>query len=719
MQGNNFIVTLCLIGLAYTLPSFTPDGENAPQFFSPAGPKLHISPATIPDGKYGSTYDGQHLKVTGGKGDYSFSVSGGSLPPGMSLSTDGALSGTPTAAGTYSFTVTATSQSGHGDGKDKDADSGSQDYALAIARATLTIIADPQTKEHGAPDPPLSYSSSGFVNGDGIEIFTGKLSRAPGEAVGRYAITKGNLSAGRNYTISFTGNTLTISAASEKKDPKISPTSVAGGQYGSAYTTQNLKVTGGDGSYTFSVSKGSLPPGISLSNDGTFSGTPTAVGTYSFTVTATGQSGDSNSASHDYALAIAQAPLTITAANATTTYGGAIPPLTAAYTGFVNGDDASSLGTPPSIVTSATSSSPAGAYPITISGAVDSNYKITYKPGTLTINPAALAVTADPQTKVQDSADPALTYTASGFVNGDNTGIITGSLTRAPGENVGKYAITIGSLSAGHNYTINYTGNYLTITASSQPPPTQPPGQQHITWTQNLLVGCNASTKIPLTASASSGLPVIYSVADSTIATVSGNVLTLLRPGRTVITASQPGDAKHAAAQPVTDTLLYQSSSLIRQHWSDVIIFDNTSGNFVQWQWYKNGEAVQGATDPYYSEPSALQGQYYVIATTASGQQIQTCALTLTGDSAAPAGIQVHPNPVKAGAAINVTSNYTAAALQGAILQVIDLSGKVWKEVTSVQPLMQVTMPPAHGICILRLLLANGQMASTNVLVLD
>lgn len=705
MQARKLIFTLYFIGLVLTLPSFTPGGENTPQNFLPAAAALHISPATIPDGKYGSAYKDQHLKVMGGKGAYSFSVSGGSLPPGISLSTDGTLSGTPTAAAKYSFTLTAAGRS-----------SVSQDYTLAIAQAALAVTANAQTKQFGSPDPALTYASSGFVNGDDTGVFTGRLSRTPGEAVGKYPITKGTLNAGRNYTISFTGNTLTILAASQKL--KISPASVPAGQYGSAYK-QDLKVMGGNGSYTFSVSKGSLPTGISLSGDGTLSGTPAATGTYSFTATAAGQAGDSDSVSQDYTLSVTQAALTITANNATITYGSAIPALTASYTGFVNGDNATSLSTPPAIATAAISSSPAGGYPITVSGAVDSNYKITYKPGTLTINPATLTVIANPQTKTYGAADPPLTYTASGFVNGDNTGIFTGSLSRAPGENVGKYAITKGTLSAGHNYTISYTGNYLTISASTQPPPTQPPADQHITWTQSLLVGCNASTKMQLTATASSGLPVTYSVADTSIAAVSGNILTLLRPGSTVITATQPGDAHHNAAQPVTDTLLYQSSSLIRQHWSDVIIFDNTSGNFVQWQWYKNGQAVPGATNPYYSEDTTLKGQYYVIATNASGQQIRTCVLTLTGDTVVPVGIRVAPNPVSAGAIVNVTSNYAASALQGAVLQVIDLSGKLWQEITSVQPSMQVTMPAAHGICILRLLLANGQMASTNVLILD
>jgi len=262
-------------------------------------------------------------------------------------------------------------------------------------------------------------------------------------------------------------------------------------------------------------------------------------------------------------------------------------------------------------------------------------------------------------------------------------------------------------LSAGANYTIGYTGNNLTITTA----------YQQITWTQSLLVGCNSTTKLQLTATASSGLPVTYSVADPSIATVSGNILTLLHLGTTVITALQAGDVNHAAAQPVTDTVFYQSTSLIRQHWNDVIIFDNSSGGFVQWQWFKNGQAIPGATGPYYSETPSLNGQYYVIATNAASQQIQSCTLTITGDTAVSAGIRIYPNPVNAGAAVTVTSSYTASILQGAILQVIDINGKVRQQITSVQPSMQVTMPSDPGIYIINLLLANGQKASTNALV--
>jgi hypothetical protein len=274
---------------------------------------------------------------------------------------------------------------------------------------------------------------------------------------------------------------------------------------------------------------------------------------------------------------------------------------------------------------------------------------------------------------------------------------------------VGVYPITAGSLSAGINYTISYAGNYLTITIASQ----------QIIWTQSLITGCNDTTQVQLTATASSGLPVHYSVSDLTVATVSGNILTLLKPGTAVVTATQAGDANHTAAPPVTDTLSFQAGSLIRQHWSDAIFFDNSSGDYVQWQWYQNRESVLRATSQYYSETATLNGQYFVIATNKNGEQVQSCTLIISGGAAIHGGIRVYHNPANAGVMVTVSSDYSSIALKGAVLQIVDMTGRVRQQLTTVQPSMQVTLPSETGIYIVNLLLVNGQRASVNVLVIE
>jgi alpha-tubulin suppressor-like RCC1 family protein len=77
-----------------------------------------------------------------------------------------------------------------------------------------------------------------------------------------------------------------------------------------------------------------------------------------------------------------------------------------------------------------------------------------------TIVPKTLTVTSDAKTKLYGAVDPALTYQSSGLVGEDE---ITGSLNRAPGENAGSYSILPGSITAGANYEISYTGANLVV----------------------------------------------------------------------------------------------------------------------------------------------------------------------------------------------------------------------------------------------------------------
>jgi hypothetical protein len=133
---------------------------------------------------------------------------------------------------------------------------------------------------------------------------------------------------------------------------------------------------------------GGLPAGLSFTDHGdgtaTISGTLTAAaGPYTATFTANDGYGDSAPANVE--ITVSPAPLVITATTQSMLLHGSIPILTAGYSGFVNGDTASALITPPACTTTATSSSPVGSYPITCSGAVDPNYAISYQPGTLSV----------------------------------------------------------------------------------------------------------------------------------------------------------------------------------------------------------------------------------------------------------------------------------------------------------------------------------------------
>jgi hypothetical protein len=88
-------------------------------------------------------------------------------------------------------------------------------------------------------------------------------------------------------------------------------------------------------------------------------------------------------------LTVSQASLTVTADDQMMPFGGPLPALTASILGFVYGETAASLTTPPLVTTTATVDSPISGnpYPITASGATDSNYSISYVAGTLTVIP--------------------------------------------------------------------------------------------------------------------------------------------------------------------------------------------------------------------------------------------------------------------------------------------------------------------------------------------
>lgn len=109
------------------------------------------------------------------------------------------------------------------------------------------------------------------------------------------------------------------------------------------------------------------------------------------TITAT-QDGDDEYKpfSKEYELTIAKAQLTITADDCSMEQGSALPAFTLSYKGFVYGEDETVLTTMPIVTTTATSESPVGTYPITVSGAESQNYAITYVDGTFIVTEAPI-----------------------------------------------------------------------------------------------------------------------------------------------------------------------------------------------------------------------------------------------------------------------------------------------------------------------------------------
>jgi hypothetical protein len=168
--------------------------------------------------------------------------------------------------------------------------------------------------------------------------------------------------------------------------------------------------------------------------------------------------------------AINPATLTGTAGNQTRLYGSANPAFTASYTGFVSGENSSLLTGTLGFSTTANANSPAGTYPITPSGQSAPNYTIQYVAGALTVTPAPLSVAANIATRPYGTPNPQFTATFTGFVNGENTNVLGGTLTfttTAQADSApGVYPIVPAGVSSA-NYSITFINGTLTITATN------------------------------------------------------------------------------------------------------------------------------------------------------------------------------------------------------------------------------------------------------------
>ncbi|WP_144212064.1 MBG domain-containing protein [Flavobacterium anhuiense] len=316
----------------------------------------------------------------------------------------------------------------------------SKDYTITAKPITVTADAS-QKKVYGAVEPILTSTVSPALIGN--DTFTGALSRANGANVGLYAIKQGDLSAGSNYTITF-----------ESKDFEITPKEITV----SANASQNKFYGEIDPTFTYTASE-------ALAIGNTFSGSLSRgdgenVGTYNYTIGSLAAGSNYNvSLVGSNTFEVKAKPITVTAdTSQTKVYGTEDPVFTYSVSPSLVGNDAFS-----GILERATGEN-VGPYAIA-QGTLTAggNYTITYKGNDFEITTKTIAVTADSQTKVYGESDAALTYSfAPSLESGDS---FTGILSRAFGENIGAYAITKGSLSAGSNYTINFVSKDYTITA--------------------------------------------------------------------------------------------------------------------------------------------------------------------------------------------------------------------------------------------------------------
>ena len=305
---------------------------------------VSIVTTTLPVGSQGAAYvDG--LVATGGTAPYTWSVTTGSLPTGLSLVPgSGVISGTPTAQGTFTFTVSV---------RDSCPTPQTQTRSLSIAigaAGPLTITTTALTNA----TPNATYSSTLAASG-GVSPLTWSMaagSLPPGLSLSNSGVISGDptVSGIFTFTVQVTDSTPVASGGPVQAQKPLSltvvtvvdivTTSLPAG-YQTIVYSEALAASGGTAPYTWSVASGSLPTGLTLlPGSGAISGTPATQGTFTFTVSVRDSSPTPQTQTRALSIAIgANLPLAITTttlANATpnTDYSatlaatGGIPPLT-------------------------------------------------------------------------------------------------------------------------------------------------------------------------------------------------------------------------------------------------------------------------------------------------------------------------------------------------------------------------------------------------------
>lgn len=285
-------------------------GDNRSTVDSPPPPALVVTTTSTPDGEVGAAYSTQ-ISASGGVPPYAWTPSG-QQPPGLMLSSGGELSGTPTSAGTFTWTATVTDSTGT---------SVSSALSTFIASApspplVVTTTATPDatvgvaySSQLGATGgvPPYTWTNSGQLPAGLVLSPDGLLSGTP-TAAGTFSWTA-NVSDSRGTTAS--GVVSTIIASAPVPPLTITTTATPDGMVGASYSAQ-VEATGGVAPYSWS-STGQLPAGLAFSASGMLSGIPSSSGTFSWVAVAADSAGTTASAALTTIIVAAPPPAAPTA----------------------------------------------------------------------------------------------------------------------------------------------------------------------------------------------------------------------------------------------------------------------------------------------------------------------------------------------------------------------------------------------------------------------
>ncbi|MDR2970324.1 MAG: putative Ig domain-containing protein [Bacteroidales bacterium] len=248
-----------------------------------------ITTTSLPAGKTGTAYSAQ-LEATG-TAPITWSLVSGSLPTGLTLSSAGLISGTPTVAGTSNFTVKAENSAGNN----------TKPLSITITASATAPIITTTTLQGGVTGTaynqtltatgttPITWSLQSGTLPAGLNLSAaGAISGTPTSAGTSNFTVKATNSVGNDT------KALSIVITTSAVKPTITTTTLPNGKTGTAYNAQ-LEATG-TAPISWALASGNLPTGLTLYSGGAISGTPSAIGTFNFTVQATNSAGNATKA---------------------------------------------------------------------------------------------------------------------------------------------------------------------------------------------------------------------------------------------------------------------------------------------------------------------------------------------------------------------------------------------------------------------------------------
>ncbi|MBV8818559.1 MAG: putative Ig domain-containing protein, partial [Acidobacteriaceae bacterium] len=220
----------------------------------------------------------QQISAVGGTPPYSFAAAGGALPPGVNINGSGQVSGTPSTPGNFSFTVKASDAAGASTTKAFTVQVSAQ-VTIGSCPASSVIAGQPYSGTFTASggQPPYTFSLISGVLPSGIRLnaTTGAVSGSS-SAIGNY-----------NYSVQVADKSSSTATAACSLNVlsalSIITVGISDATVQSPFV-QVLQASGGQPPYNWTVTAGSLPPGLTLSSTGVIAGTPTQTGTFTFTV---------------------------------------------------------------------------------------------------------------------------------------------------------------------------------------------------------------------------------------------------------------------------------------------------------------------------------------------------------------------------------------------------------------------------------------------------